>query len=142
MEKEKKIIIATHGELAKGFVSALNIIVGNTEKIETICGYLTADFNLSEEIEKIMKTIDFQTTDVIVCTDLMGGSVNNEFVKYLGQYPFHLITNINLAFLVDLLLTANQVTAEQLIEKVQDEMVSVKYVNNLMNQYDDNEDSL
>lgn len=142
MEKEKKIIIATHGELAKGFVSALNIIVGNTEKIETICGYLTADFNLSEEIEKIMKTIDFQTTDVIVCTDLMGGSVNNEFVKYLGQYPFHLITNINLAFLVDLLLTANQVTAEQLIEKVQDEMVSVKYVNSLMNQYDDNEDSL
>lgn len=142
MEKEKKIIIATHGELAKGFVSALSIIVGNTEKIEIICGYLTADFNLSKEIENMMKTIDFQTTDVIVCTDLMGGSVNNEFVKYLGQYPFHLITNINLAFLVDLLLTASQVTCEQLIEKVQDEMVSVKYVNHLITQYDDNEDSL
>lgn len=143
MEKEKKIILATHGELAKGFVSALNIIVGDTEKIKTICGYLTPDFNLAQEIETIMKDIDFNTTDVIVCTDMMGGSVNNEFVKYLSQYPFHLITNTNLAFLVDLLLTPGEINFEVLNAKVSDEMVTVKYVNSLVDHYEDDlDDSL
>ncbi|WP_028044510.1 PTS sugar transporter subunit IIA [Candidatus Stoquefichus massiliensis] len=143
MEKDKKIIIATHGELARGFVSALNIIVGDTSRIETICGYLTPDFNLADEIEKIMTSVDFDTTDVIVCTDMMGGSVNNEFVKHLSQYPFYLVTNTNLAFLVDLVLTPGEINTEILNAKVSDEMVSVKYVNSLVNHYEDDlDDSL
>ncbi len=142
MKKEKKIVIATHGELAKGFVSALNIITGNTDKIETICGYLTPDFNLADEIENIMKDTNFETTDLIVCTDMMGGSVNNEFIKFLPRYPFHLITNINLTFMVDLLLTQGEITADVLDVKVSDGMASVKYVNNLINQYGGLDDNL
>lgn len=140
MEKEKKIVIATHGELAKGFVSALNIIVGDTEKIETICGYMSADFNLAAEIEKIMAKIDFEKTDVIVCTDMMGGSVNNELIKCLSIYPFQLVTNINLAFLVDLLLSPGEMNEQVLNNKVSDEMVTVKYVNGLINHYEDDLD--
>lgn len=140
MEKEKKIVIATHGELAKGFVSALNIIAGNTAGIEMICGYLNADFNLPHEIERIMEETDFTTTDLVVCTDLMGGSVNNEFVKYLGQYPFHLVTNINLAFLVDLVLTPGGVTEEMLNQKVKDDLVYIQYINNVVNQFDEVDD--
>ena len=45
MEKEKKVVIATHGELAKGLVSALKIIVGDVADIQTVCGYTTPDFD-------------------------------------------------------------------------------------------------
>lgn len=142
MEKDKKIIIASHGELAKGIKSAFNIIVGDQPKIETICAYLTPDFNLVEEIEKVLNSTDFETTELYICTDMMGGSVNNEFVKYLGKYPFHLITNVNLAFVIDLALSPVS-TAEELMVKTADELVTVKYVNALIQEFnDDLEDNL
>ena len=46
-------------------------------------------------------------------TDILGGSVNNEFMGLLDKYNFHLITGINLALLFEVVtcpaedLTAN-----------------------------------
>ena len=100
---------------------------------------MTPDFNLPEAIEKVMQATNFEDTELFVCTDMMGGSVNNEFVKFLGKYPFHLITNINLAFVIDLALSPVS-TAEELIDKVNDELVSVKYVNKVINSFDEVDD--
>lgn len=140
MEKEKKVVIVTHGELAKGLVSALKIIVGDVADIQTVCGYTTPDFDLDQTIQSIMNQHDFNQYELVVCTDMMGGSVNNGFVKYLGQYPFHLVTNTNLAFLVDLLLTPGCINAQVLTSKVSDDLVSVKYVNGVVNSMDDLDD--
>lgn len=140
MEKDKQIIIATHGELANGFKSALKIIVGEVDKLKIINCYTTPEFNLDQMIVNIMSNHHFDKEDLIVCTDMMGGSVNNGFVKYLGQYPFHLITNINLAFLVDLLLTPGELDEAKIMEKVNDHLVSVKYVNPLMKDIQDCDD--
>lgn len=63
--------------------------------------------------------------------------MNSGFVKYLGQYPFYLITNINLLFLVDLLLTPGGIDEQILISKVNDSLVSVKYVNQLVKDLQD-----
>ena len=98
MEKGKKVIIATHGYLADGFVSALNIIVGDMKDLKAMCCYTSPDFNLDNQITQMMENHDFEKEDLVICTDILGGSVNNGFVKFLGTYPFHLITNINLAF--------------------------------------------
>ncbi|MFV0394331.1 MAG: PTS sugar transporter subunit IIA [Coprobacillaceae bacterium] len=141
MKKNKEIVIATHGELAEGLVSALQIIVGELSNVKTICGYIDADFDLEQAIEKLMIEHDFENKDLVVCTDMMGGSINNGFVKYLGRYPFHLITNINLAFLVDLLLSQVEISGTMLDQKVQEDLVTVKYVNKLLNTFND-EDSL
>lgn len=140
MEREKKVVIATHGHLAEGFVSALKIIVGDNPQVTSVCGYKTPDFNLDETIENIMKNHDFEAFDLVICTDMMGGSVNNGFIKYLGQYPFHLVTNINLAFLVDLLLTPGGINKAMLTNKVNEELVSVKYINNVVESFTDEDD--
>lgn len=105
MKKNKKILIASHGSLAKGMFSSLNIIIGKVDNIETLCGYLDADFNLEHSIETIMEAQDFDKEELIVCTDMVGGSVNNGFIKFLGKYPFHLVSNVNLPFLIDLILS-------------------------------------
>lgn len=141
MAKEKKIVIATHGKLASGIVSALEIIVGDTKNIQTICGYLTPDFNLANEINQLMESVDFDSTELIVCTDMMGGSVNNEFMKYLGKYAFHLVTNINLALIIDLVLSP-EINETILNEKMEEHLLKVKYVNGLMNSFDMDTDEL
>lgn len=140
MERDKKVVIATHGELAAGFVSALKIIVGDLPQVSTICGYTSADFDLHQTIEKVMSEHDFEANDLVVCTDMMGGSVNNGFVQYLGKYPFHLITNTHLAFLVDLLLTPGGVTKEMLTDKVQEDLFNVQYINAVSNSFDEEDD--
>lgn len=140
MERDKKVVIATHGELADGFVSALKIIVGELPQVTTVCGYTSPDFDLHATIQKILSEHDFNTNDLVVCTDMMGGSVNNGFVQYLGQYPFHLITNTHLAFLVDLLLTPGGVTKEMLSEKVKEDLFHVQYVNGVAESFEDLDD--
>lgn len=140
MKAEKKVIIATHGHLADGFVSALKIIVGDIPNLKAVCCYTEPDFDLDKTIVEIMKYHDFDKEDLVVCTDMMGGSVNNGFTRYLGQYPFHLITNTNLAFLVDLLLTPGGVDHKGVIMKINDELVDVKYVNNFLVNINDEDD--
>ncbi|MCD7840295.1 MAG: hypothetical protein LUG46_06720 [Erysipelotrichaceae bacterium] len=142
MKNNKQIIIATHGELADGFSSALKIIVGDVKNLHTLCCYTTPDFDLNETIEKIMNNHDFEKEDLVICTDMMGGSVNNGFVKYLAQYPFHLITNTNLTFLVELLLTPGSVDIDMLEERTHDSLSHIKYVNVLLNQFDNETDDI
>ncbi len=103
--KKRHTIIATHGTLAQGLSSALHIIVGELKDTTVICGYTTPDFDLQATIEATMDTIDFSTTEVVVFTDLLGGSINNGFISALGKYPFHLFTNTNLGVLMDYFIT-------------------------------------
>jgi len=140
MTKKKHMIIATHGHLAHGFESAMKIIVGDSIKLNIISCYLEPDFNLLSEIEKVMATIDFEKTSVVVCTDLLGGSVNNEFLKVMHRYPFHLITNINLGFLIDMALTEEPISSEMIEHKIVDSTFSLKYVNNYIFQSDEIDD--
>lgn len=140
MKKDKQIIIATHGKLAEGFKSALKIIVGDFNKLKTVNCYTTPEFDLDKTIEGILSNHSFDQEDLIICTDMMGGSVNNGFVKYLGQYPFHLITNTNLAFLVDLLLTPGGINKEMLTKKAKEELVSVKYINSMVENFHEADD--
>ena len=102
---KRHTIIATHGTLAKGLESALNIIVGELTDTTVICGYTTPDFDLDHTIDSLMSSIDFFTTEVVVFTDLLGGSVNNGFTKALSKYNFHLFTNTNLGVLMDYFIT-------------------------------------
>lgn len=140
MKKNKKILIASHGSLAKGMLSSLNIIIGKVDNIETLCGYLDADFNLEHSIETIMKAQDFDKEELIVCTDMVGGSVNNGFIKFLGKYPFHLVSNVNLPFLIDLILSLDSFQDNTLETKVKEDVFGVKYINPMLREWTNLED--
>lgn len=141
MGKKTKVIVATHGRLAEGFAGVIKMIVGDMEKLQTLCCYLEADFDLDQAIRDIMEHHDFGKEELVVCTDVMGGSVNNGFVKWMNSYPFHLITNTNLAFLIDLLLATEELDSESIKKKTQDPQAAVSYVNDHI-LIDDDLDSL
>lgn len=140
--KDKKVIIATHGNLAEGFMSALKIIVGDTKNLKAVCCYMNDDFDLDSTIEELMKNHDFNKEDLVICTDMMGGSVNNGFVKFLEKYPFHLITNTNLGFLIDLLLSGEEISSKTLAKKVNDDLFGVKYANSIIHKYENDLEDL
>ncbi|MDA3973909.1 PTS mannose transporter subunit IIA [Enterococcus thailandicus] len=96
---KRKLILASHGKLASGIKSSLDLICGEKE-IETLDCYLSEEFNLEKEVKKIMER--YQDHQLVVVTDLFGGSVNNEFLTYIQQDNFYLVTGMNLPFLIEL----------------------------------------
>lgn len=135
---KRKIVIATHGTLAEGFKSALQIIAG-AENVEAFNCYTSPDFNLQETIQKIMDSKGSEE-ELFAFTDLFGGSVNNGFVAALKTYDFHLITNTSLGLLIDFILMDPDV--ETLKKKFDEKEFNAVYCNDFISNMTDIEDDL
>ncbi len=44
----------------------------------------------------------YKDKEIIVLTDLFGGSVNNEFLQYINQDHVYLVAGLNLSLLIEL----------------------------------------
>ena len=135
---KRKIVIATHGTLAEGFKSALQIIAG-ADNVEAFNCYTSPDSNLQETIQKVMDSKGSEE-ELFVFTDLFGGSVNNGFVAALKTYDFHLITNTSLGLLIDFILMEPDV--ETLKKKFDEKEFNAVYCNDFISNMTDIEDDL
>ena len=105
-----KILIASHGTLAKGMKCSLELIMGKQEEVKTFCAYLDGETSIEARVKEFMENIK-EGEEWVIVTDLLGGSVNNEFMKYI-----HLLTGMNLALLL-VLTELKDASAEVAIEE-------------------------
>ncbi len=112
-----RILIASHGEFAKGIKSSLEIIMGPKENVEFINAYTTEE-SLEDSIKNVMDKIDLEKEKLIVFTDLMGGSVNQYFVNNYDISKFHLISGVNLPVLLELSLANEENITKEFINGV------------------------
>lgn len=113
----KKILIATHGNLASGAKSTLELLVGNIVDITCIDAYVDPDENLIDILENYFSKID-DDDDVIVFTDIKGGSVNQKIIQYTMKPNIFLITGFNLPILLELAIMDKKITVENLEEMI------------------------
>ncbi|MBO0452397.1 PTS mannose transporter subunit IIA [Candidatus Enterococcus murrayae] len=112
---ERMLVLASHGKLASGIHSSLGLICGNPIKIETLDCYLTEGFDLEKEVNGLLER--YREYELVVVTDLFGGSVNNEFLAHMDRSNFYLVAGMNLPFLVELAMQLkNAESLPQLIE--------------------------
>lgn len=123
-----RILIATHGEMAAGIRSAAQIIVGNVEQVDVITAYVN-DVDFKEELEKYFA--QYQKEELLVCTDLFGGSVNQSIIQKLKEKQFTLITGINLPLMLEILMAAahDLLTLEKVRELVEGSRHQLMIVN-------------
>lgn len=95
------IILGSHGSLSMGMASSLKIILGKTIAVATLNAYVNDDFDLGKEVNDIIESNHGK--ELIVVTDIMGGSVNNEFMKYLNYQNFYLVAGMSLPLLIELI---------------------------------------
>ncbi len=133
----RKTVIATHGTLAEGFLSALKIIVSADETIQAVNCYTTEGFDIEKVLDDIFDSLK-EDEELFVFTDLLGGSVNNAFIKRLEKHPFHLVTNTSLGLLMDYRLM--QPDADTLKQKLTTGEFSAVYCNDLIEQMKMDED--
>lgn len=131
---EKKIIVASHGQMASGILSSLKIIYGESDQVEALDCYVEKDFDLSQKIAALMNK--YANYELIVITDIFGGSVNNEFLTYLKRKNFYLVAGLNLPLLIELVSGLN--TSEPTEEWVRKTLhASKKIFNSVMTYWKD-----
>lgn len=89
----RHFIISSHSHLAEGMVSALELIVGKIDNLSFYNAYTEEETGDNEHFkEKIMREINSipKEDDIIIMTDMFGGSVNNELLELckIKKLPF------------------------------------------------------
>lgn len=113
----KKILIATHGNFASGAKSTVELLVGNIVDITCIDAYVDPDENLIDILENYFSKIN-DDDEVIVLTDIKGGSVNQKIIQYTMKSNIFLITGFNLPILLELAIMDKKATIENLEEMI------------------------
>ncbi|MEI0530572.1 hypothetical protein R4I97_03325 [Brachyspira pilosicoli] len=129
-----RFIMASHGNFASGIKESINMISGNFDCLESFCCYVDKNFDIHKSIDELLTK--YKEDDVIVITDIYGGSVNNAFLEKLHQYPnLHLISGLNLSLMLALLLEKdNYSNIKSLItDSINDSKDSFKYCNEEFN---------
>ncbi|QQP69526.1 PTS IIA subunit [Carnobacterium sp. CS13] len=101
------IIVATHGKMSDGIVSAADLIIGSTENIKTLNLFQEDDVQeLNGKFLKEIKAVD-QGEGIIIFVDLAGASLYNQAVLAVNSLPdeqqknIHVIAGVNLPMVID-----------------------------------------
>ena len=125
-----QFIIATHGNFAKGIENSIGIILGKFENLEALPCYTKENFNLAKEIDRML--LQYKDKEIIVVTDIFGGSVNSAFMEKIpSNKNLHVISGLNLSLILELLGEQEEYNnAKELIENsIINSKESVKYGN-------------
>lgn len=130
----RKIILASHGKFASGILTSLELICGKQEEIVAMDCYLTEPFDLSQAVDCMIA--DYPSHELIVITDIFGGSVNNEFLRYIKRPNFYLIAGLNLPFLIELATKINlmESTSKAIEYALLSAKESIQFCNETVNQ--------
>ncbi|MDL4888101.1 PTS sugar transporter subunit IIA [Enterococcus hirae] len=111
---ERTIILASHGRFASGILDSLELIFGKTHSILALDCYGTETFDLAKSVQQLIN--DHQGQELIIITDLFGGSVNNEFLQYINRPNIYLIAGLNLPLLIEIATKIE--TADSIVELI------------------------
>lgn len=136
----KKIIIASHQYLAKGLKSTLEYIVPNTVEVIDINAYIE---NISVE-NQILTSLEQcnEEEQIFVFTDLLGGSVNQEFIDKISKYNIELIAGANLPIIMTIVLSLGEqdLTKDDIRVAIEEARNQLVYVNDLLSTQEIDED--
>lgn len=99
----RKIIFASHHRFADGLKDTFDYIAPNVADVTAISAYVD-NVPVAEAIKQALTGLDLSKDEVLVFTDLLGGSVNQAFTKYVSNPHFHVISGMNLPVVMSIIL--------------------------------------
>ena len=113
-------IIASHGCLAEGMLSAVKMIAGTFENVDAfgLDTYATPQ-NVNDEVEKIIK--QFPNDTFIILCDITCGSIHNQLVQLCANENISVVSGINLSLVLALVLADPNSLDKEGIKKLVEE---------------------
>ena len=132
----EQFLLASHGSLARAMKETAAFLLGTNENVHCLCAYVDeASMNLEQmggEWAAGRKTEEHWT----VITDIFGGSVNNEFMKYAGDPGVNLVAGMSLPLVIGLLNQPGQVGPDAIRAVLAQVRSSIAYCNDMMEKQD------
>ena len=103
------IVVITHGDMAKGIKTAIDLILGSQEQFESIGLYEGADFEeFKERVGASIESVN-KGNGVIALVDLLGASPYNSVAFNMTKFiekniPIRLVSGVNLPMMIEVLL--------------------------------------
>ena len=114
------IIITGHGYFAQGIMSAARLIAGDAEMISEVNFPEGMDINeLRENMETAIR--DMSTSQILILTDIMGGSPFNtasQLLTEISEKELNIITGTNLAAVLQAIFSRESIPYEQLAAEI------------------------
>lgn len=112
----RRFIVVSHAYMAKGMVSSLEFILGKQEQVSWYCAYVEPGVVYKDQL---LKEIDGYSgeDEIILMTDLFGGSVNNELSELMNRGNVHLICGINLILLISMVVASTDDDIAEVIRR-------------------------
>ena len=120
-----KIFLSSHGHMASGIKSSLDILIGNTDKITVFDAYVD-EKNVQDVLDNFYKTVS-EDDEVLLLSDLYGGSVNQVMFTYLNRPNTRLVSGVNLALVLELAIK-EPISDSELEELVETSRMMMKIV--------------
>ncbi|EHJ01696.1 PTS system fructose subfamily IIA component [Clostridium sp. DL-VIII] len=134
----RKILVATHGYYANGIKSSLEILTGIHDNITTINAYVSDD-NVDEKLKEFFETISIED-EVVIFTDLYGGSVNQKVTGFSKDKNVFIVAGFNLSMVIETFLYTGNLTKDKINELIAANRNEMKLVEIKANDEDEKND--
>ncbi|WP_262316398.1 PTS sugar transporter subunit IIA [Lacticaseibacillus parakribbianus] len=105
------LMIASHGHLASGMQSALQLLTGLGKQVTALDAYV----DQGDDRPQIAAFVAQASRPAVIFTDLYGGSVNQDVVRAVGDTPdVFVVSQVNLAVVLAVLLDSEPLDAARL----------------------------
>ena len=107
-----KFFLSSHGHLASGLASSLDILLGGHDRVTVFDAYVD-EKSLNDALDAFFQTVG-EKDQVILLSDMYGGSVNSTMYTYLDRPNTTLVAGVNLALVIGLTILEGDIIRETL----------------------------
>lgn len=137
---KRVLVTASHYKMADGLKETLEFVSGGVQETVALSAYVD-----NQPIEQAVTDLmnQFEADDeVIVLTDLTSGSVNQQFFQYRNRPHTYIVSGMNLplAFQIAMEPQDDYISIERMREIVEESRMEMKYVNDIVDDGDDEDE--
>ena len=121
------VVLVTHGKLAVAFKQAVEHVVGEQTRFETVC--IEADDDMEQRRQDIIDAVALADggSGVVVVTDMFGGTPSNLPISVMKPGKIEILAGMNLPMLIKLAKAREHAEMDVVVQMASD--AGRKYIN-------------
>ena len=137
---KRKIILASHHQFASGLADTVNFISNNAADIVALTAYMDNQ-PVEQQVKSLMASIPAEV-EIVILTDMLAGSVNQQFFNYRMRPHTQIISgmNLQLALAIALEPTDHELTDQRVCDLITQAQESIVSVNQMSIEMDDDDE--
>lgn len=118
MAAMRRIVLVSHGELAQGMMSSLEMIAGKQPHVTAMSAYMQDSPDITKTLLSMASELG-KGDEMVIVTDLLGGSVNNEASQLRTIPNTFVVSGMNLGLVLSLALSDEKDTVAMIKESIE-----------------------